>query len=677
MTADKPILFTIISLACLFGMTETAVGQTSETTSQSDFDQEYFLRFNPTTAFDMVELVPGFQLREGDSDVRGITGASGNVLIDGKYPTSKQETLETLLKRIPASRVSKVAIIRSATSGYEMRGYQTIVDVELAQSSTVQGSVEAEYSKFRHGYDAPSLEGQLSFGSNGRSIDVSASTYREIDDEHGFGTRSRYYPISDTASLAIYSQPESSEIQRLGLNYLQPLGKGTFTLSGLAQQKKKFADSLELFPLDPLAGESGFERSREVSTEISMAYEHPLGKDRKFEIALLQNLSNETAKDQSQEVDEMSTNFEQADTSETILKTTFRQTGAKLSIETGFEAAVNILESETALEENGVAVELPAANVRVQEDRAEVFLRATWDVSDRVAVEAGGSFEYSELSQSGDNNLSKSLKFFKPRVTVDFGLNEKTRLGLLAERKVGQLDFGDFVSSPSVSTGDITAGNIDLEPESLWRLELSAERSIGVGAIRVTARHEEISDVVDHIAVISSGGTYDAIGNLGDGTRDELEINLSLPLEALGIRNATFQTDAILRKSSVDDVGGNGRRPISDTVPSEVKFSFSKFIPDWKTSFGAELTLAEVETTFEIDEKKTERIGERLEAFVEYTPNDEWTMRAFVKNITDSPASRMRVKYEGLRGMSSRKLIEERSLRSGPSIGFKIARAFN
>jgi hypothetical protein len=47
-------------------------------------------------------------------------------------------------------------------------------------------------------------------------------------------------------------------------------------------------------------------------------------------------------------------------------------------VELGGEAALNVLDSRSALEENGVAIALPAANVRVEERRAEGFATATW-----------------------------------------------------------------------------------------------------------------------------------------------------------------------------------------------------------------------------------------------------------------------------------------------------------
>src|SRR5580765_1496033 len=52
---------------------------------------DYFTSSHPSSAYEMVGLLPSFQLIEGDARVRGYAGAIGNVLIDGRPPTSKQE----------------------------------------------------------------------------------------------------------------------------------------------------------------------------------------------------------------------------------------------------------------------------------------------------------------------------------------------------------------------------------------------------------------------------------------------------------------------------------------------------------------------------------------------------------------------------------------------------------
>src|SRR3546814_10500909 len=64
----------------------------------------------------MVALLPGFRLQEGNAEVRGYSGSGGNVLIDGTRPASKEETLETILKRIPARLVDHIELVRNSAA---------------------------------------------------------------------------------------------------------------------------------------------------------------------------------------------------------------------------------------------------------------------------------------------------------------------------------------------------------------------------------------------------------------------------------------------------------------------------------------------------------------------------------------------------------------------------------
>ena len=54
--------------------------------------------------------------------MRGFAGAAGNVVINGQRPSSKSDTLETMLARIPASRVLRVEVGPGDLFGSEYAG---------------------------------------------------------------------------------------------------------------------------------------------------------------------------------------------------------------------------------------------------------------------------------------------------------------------------------------------------------------------------------------------------------------------------------------------------------------------------------------------------------------------------------------------------------------------------
>ena len=80
------------------------------------YDAGFFAQYAPRTAYDIVQRIPGFTLDLGNSsaasgvDVRGFAGTAGNIVINGGRPSTKSETLDVLLTRIPASRVVRVEV---------------------------------------------------------------------------------------------------------------------------------------------------------------------------------------------------------------------------------------------------------------------------------------------------------------------------------------------------------------------------------------------------------------------------------------------------------------------------------------------------------------------------------------------------------------------------------------
>ncbi len=63
-----------------------------------------------------------------------------------------------------------------------------------------------------------------------------------------------------------------------------------------------------------------------------------------------------------------------------------------------------------------MAIPLPSASVKVEELRGEVFGQTTWRPSPELTLEAGLRVEVSEISQSGDSNLTETFVYPKPRL---------------------------------------------------------------------------------------------------------------------------------------------------------------------------------------------------------------------------------------------------------------------
>ena len=61
-----------------------------------------------------------------------------------------------------------------------------------------------------------------------------------------------------------------------------------------------------------------------------------------------------------------------------------------------------------------------------------------------------------------------------------------------------------------------------------------------------------------------------------------------------------------------------------------------------------------------------------MQAFVEYKPSNEWTIRVFGKNLTQTPSTRDRLIYSGLRNTAPVNLRELRYARNIAMFGINL-----
>src|SRR4051812_32188293 len=146
----------------------------------------FFTAVRPGTALDMVGWLPGFAV-EDTRDFRGLEGSTGNVLIDGKPPTSKTDTLLSILRRIPAERVERVDLIVGGAPGVNMRGRNVIANVVLKPAAQPQATVTAQTYLDQQGRLSPQLTLTRSHKHDGVASEASLELSRNIAIFPGFG----------------------------------------------------------------------------------------------------------------------------------------------------------------------------------------------------------------------------------------------------------------------------------------------------------------------------------------------------------------------------------------------------------------------------------------------------------------------------------------------------------
>ena len=134
-----------IVLLCLTSYTASAQFEIHDEQDQTQMMNEgngesvnypagFFQRYQPVTAFDMVSRIPGFTLDNG-GDQRGFGAAAGNVIINGRRPSTKDDLPAAMLKRIPATNVERIELIRGQLKGVDMRGQSVVVNIILREDT--------------------------------------------------------------------------------------------------------------------------------------------------------------------------------------------------------------------------------------------------------------------------------------------------------------------------------------------------------------------------------------------------------------------------------------------------------------------------------------------------------------------------------------------------------------
>jgi len=598
------------------------------------FEPAFFAEQRPNTALDMVQRIPGFSVVDGDGS-RGFEGSVGNVLINGARPASKTDTGSSVLSRTLATQVERIELIRGGAPGIDMQGYGVVVNVVTRQESSSQSILTANYWAFDGGQDLAAGTYQFTAKHGETSWGITLSDGVSMSDANGQGVVVRRNGAGVITRQEDYWNDQYGGSTGVRGNFATPFAGGKIDLTARWGINDYFSQSLQTGP--GVRRENLFENDGS-SGEFGAVYTRPLGDRLDLETRFIHQFGEgdgvSTSRTRIGAVDDPEQRFESVDeSSETIARALVRfEQSPALTYEGGGEIAYNMLETEQAFSVGGVPIPLPSASVKVEELRGELFGKATWRAREDLTLEGGLRLEASEISQSGDADQSKSFFFAKPRLVATWTPMANTQVRFRFERELGQLDFGDFAASADLDDENVLGGNADLEPEQRWISELTFERRfLKDGIVSLGLRHDEIVDAID---VIPLDMGLSAVGNIGDGTLDQLALNILVPMDwagfsggKLGFRNTWNHTEV------TDPTTGETRR-ISGVRPSQPIFTIQQDIPSWNLQWGGAYIASLYQFSYDPDQTSGFRGSDYFEAWTEWKPTPTLALRLQV-NIWD------------------------------------------
>ncbi len=662
-----------------------ANAQTAEQSRRTVYEASFFSTFSPANALQMVQRVPGFTLDEGDTEVRGFSQAAGNVVINGQRPSSKSEALETVLARIPASRVLRIEVASGEQFGSDYAGKPQVANIVMTQGGGIAGTIEATARREYTGAILP--EGSVSM------------LFRRGPSTFNFAVGVENNETTETGYDRVTERPSGAERElRLKTNRIrspEPSASASWALEEGTNRNAHLNASLNLGYFDllqtnqvfPVGGvqrldhlnQDYFGRTVEVGGDVTRPF---AGGGIKL-VGLLTRRFRDRADAYSFGTPAGAAIGATRQTlrdwrEESVLRLSWTKSDiAGWSAEMGVEGALNKLKSIVELTEvdaAGVAakVDLPIDDALVTEYRGETFINVGRDLTSRLHVDLGLTYEASRLTVTGDVQARRSLTFLKPKATLAWRPGVwRTQIGI--QRTVAQLNFEDFISVADIAADRVNGGNADLLPQRAWEILGSVDRPIlGDGRAKLEIGYNRIEKVQDRVPV---AGGFDAPGNLGSGTKVSIVGNLDLPLSRVAIKGGRLSLYGSWVKTRVRDPYTQLQRPFSGFSLFYYEVNFRQDLGKFAWGFGAEGSSSS--SGFRRDEVDIfQGFNPLVSAFAEYRPSVQWTLTMGAKNLFDRSAGRDRSFFTPDRTSRVPYLHEER-FRQTHIIGyFTIKRSF-
>lgn len=685
MTLKITLLAGTMMLACL-PVSAQAAPEDAATLEARSYTAEDFAQYSPNTALDMVIRIPGFTIRAGDTEERGLGQADANILINGRRVSSKSLTARDSLARIPATNVEKIEIVDGAT--LNIPGLSGQVANVTAKVNGLSGTWQWR-SRFRENLPPYYHGGSVSvtgrqdtlawtLGLNSNPIRGAARGPEFVRDANRTLTEVREEDVNNVGddagvSASLEWTPLNGSVANLNAEY------NIFQIDT--------REISERFPQDGRPMQTRFfqQSEDEWNSEVGGDYEFDLGPGRLKAIGLWRFehspfISSVRTTQANGTISERSIFDQTVDEGESIMRFEYGWTPRDgVDWQVAGEGAFNFLEAEAmlqALDASGQLVDIPLtnANSRVEEKRAEISVTHGRKLSPTFSVQASLGAEYSELSQSGTAAQSRTFTRPKGFVSAAWTVNDRLTVNSRIAREVGQLNFFDFISSVNVNAGNGNQGNPDIVPQQSWIGELSFDRNFGpAGAHTMRVFYESIEDIVDRVPF---GPNDEGPGNLDKATRYGIAANGTFKFAPLGVEGLQLEYEIEARQSELDDPLTGEPRRINDDLIIGGTFELRYDIPntDWAAGFGGE----------RYDNAPFVRLDERqlfelrpLYTFVYLENKDIFGMTGRIEwfNVTDGDEQFTRQVYTPRRD-GSLLFSEDRSWSAGPILTVSLNGSF-
>jgi len=709
----------VISLLVLSSL--TVAQETNSDDSTVVYPASYFSEYNPTTAQDMYDRIPGVGSVTGSNGGgpsrggrnpgrggRGLgSGGGEQILINGKRTAGKNNQTSSLLNRITSEQVDYIEIIRGTSGDLDVRGSSQIVNVVLFEElSSSSISYELNMDRFADHETQPG--GSITYSGQNGNLDYLISAISAPQYDHSVSkensilgdfssndeVREERIREQTTNQLSTNLNYEISTNSNIGFNAL-------YAQNNDPTDVYRWITDLKVTP-------SALTREREDipgdrdNWEIGGDYEYRQANGNRFKVLFISNESNQASVRERYDIADDNTETKElfldsaSVSKERIIRGSYTMdVFDEQNLEMGIERAQTILDSNLrvgtasatgtpSVDYGGlVPVVVSNGNSKVEEIRYEPFAIHNWQINPRMSLESTLVWETSEITQAGDLYNQRDFQFIKPKIDYRFDLTRTFQLSAIVEKSVRQLNFSDFVAATDSEDNDANtqAGNSNLEPETYLRANFKAEYRLpnDVGVVDGSIFYMEHYDKIERIDVSTSETALrSASGNIGDGDMWIFRLNSSIRMSVIDMPNLLVTTALQVRESSIKDPFLGIDRRFTNYERGRLDLGFRHDLPRWNMNYGLSWNnrFDGNIRRYDIDDIELTTGDPRVQAFVELVAFDGITFRVDAESATNNLQCRERQRFVGRISAGILEEIEGRCSGSGRVLSLKINGTF-
>lgn len=646
---------------------------------------DFFARFAPRNAWDMVSQIPGFSVRDNDGN-RGIGTATGNILINGARPTNKSDDFGTQLSRIPASAVIRIEVLDGAT--LEIPGLSGQVANIVIRQTGMKGQFAWTPEVRAHFADPLLTRAEASISGKQGIVDYSLAL--QMNGNHSAAGGPTTLTRADGSVLELrddvwkgnYDGPQVTA--RLGFDLPGETVANLNATAGIGWfDYRETSNRIRPGGINRvrLIGEDEDERSYEVGGDLAFRM---LGGQLKL-IGLRRwerEDYRQSAITQLADGSPPSGDIFRADSTlgETVLRGELNWKLLGGDWQLAGEGAFNrlgVIATIGELQPGGEFSVDPFApgTGTVAEDRYDTSLSFSRALSPKLTLQVVAAAEYSTISQGAGGGLPRS--FFRPKGSVSLAWKPSKRFDVSVKvmRRVLQLSLGEFLGRRFLGEENENSGNAALVPQQDWSVELEANRSFGRWGstkLRLIAR-----DVQDYVTVVPLPGGGESTGNVPSARAGAIDWTTTLQFDPIGWRGAKLDLRVLLQGSRLTDPFTGETRQYSGFNSRIIEVSLRHDVPGTPWAWGGSAENYGVQPSFRQTEYGTQFEGPTWASiFIEHKDIFGLTVSARFSNWLNSRSKWERFVFAGPRDSSPLLFKEDRDRLIGPIFRFQVKGSF-